>query len=474
MNSVTNTNTVKKTKKNVKNTILPILTAFALVSAATATAQSSHDLHEANTAKITYNVSSNSNWSDAIPVNCTNCIINISKGMLLTVDKAVSIQNCAFQGGTVAVKDLTIQFAGGKNVYTTFNGTNLLVAGNNGALIANSAISVTGSTFIFNDASSFKTNYQIDLSASRINVYDNANMLSTGSDGSSINLSNSSQIVIGSGIRTSTASFAVSGSAFNINVYDNSSIVLGNQNNAYSNSSKYNAASSLTSAMNSFATAGSRMNCGSGYVNSCSSLALYGPAILSTTGIAAGVSIPVVLVGFSATLNNDRTIGLDWNTKQEVNSGHFEIEHSQDGSVWNEIGTVKAKVNSATASDYVFTDQNPIVGMNYYRLKLVNLDGSFGYTDVKVVRTTMVTNISFFPNPAIDYVNVSLGASAGSETTIRLLNQAGQVLQEKKVAAGSATIVSFPVQQYHTGFYILSVASANGSHETSKLLINRS
>jgi len=166
--------------------------------------------------------------------------------MLLTVDKAVSLQNCAFQGGTVAIKDLTVQFAGGKNAYTTFNGTNLLVAGNNGALIANSAISVTGSTFIFNDASSFKTNYQVDLSASRINVYDNSTMLSAGSDGSSVNLSNSSQIVIGSGIRTSTASFAVSGSAFNINVYDNSSIVLGNQNNAYSNSSKYNAASSLT------------------------------------------------------------------------------------------------------------------------------------------------------------------------------------------------------------------------------------
>ena len=112
--------------------------------------------------------------------------------------------------------------------------------------------------------------------------------------------------------------------------------------------------------------------------------------------------------------------------------------------------------------------------MNFYRLKLVNLDGSFGYTDIKTVRSSMVTNVSFFPNPARDYVNISLGASASEETTVRLLNQAGQVMQEKKVAAGSGTIVSFPVQQYHTGFYILSVVSADGTHETSKLLINRS
>ncbi|HMH24138.1 MAG TPA: T9SS type A sorting domain-containing protein [Puia sp.] len=471
MNSLTNTNTVKKTKKSVKNAILPFLTAFALVSATGASAQSSYG---SNAARITYNVTTNHNWSDGLPTNCTNCNITISKGTTLTIDKAVTLQNCNFDGGTVSIKDLTLQFAGGNNANTSFKGTNLLVYGNNGAVIANSALSVTGATFIFNDASSFKTSYQVDLSASRVNIYDNSSMQSTGSESSSINLSNSSQIVIGSGIRTSASSFAISGSVCNINVYDNSSIVLGNQNNSYSNWSKFNTASSTTSTLNSYATAGIKMNCGNGYPNSCSNVALYGPAILSSGGIATGNSIPVVLVGFSAELNNDRTIGLDWDTKQEVNSGHFEIERSLNGSVWNQIGTVKAKGNSATASDYVYTDQNPAAGMNYYRLKLVNLDGSFGYTDIKVVRSAMVTNVSFFPNPATDYVNISLGASASTETTVRLLNQAGQVLQEKKVPAGSGTIVSFPVQQYHTGFYILAIASADGSHETSKLLINRS
>jgi len=297
-------------------------------------------------------------------------------------------------------------------------------------------------------------------------------MISEGGNSSSVSLMNSSQIVIGNGSRTSTSAFTVSGPS--CNVYDNSSIVIGNQDNSYSNLSKFNTATSANSAEVSYATAGSTMNCGSGYANNCSTVAMYGPAVLSSVGAVSTNSIPVVLVGFSAALNNDRSIGLDWNTKQEVNAGHFEIMRSQDGSVWNEIGSVKAKGYATTESDYSFTDMNPASGINYYRLKLVNLDGSFGFTDMKVVRSSIVTNISFFPNPATDYVNISLGELSAKQTTVRLINQAGQVLQEKTVAAGSATIVSFPVQNFKTGLYILSVASADGTHESSKLLINRS
>src|SRR5438445_34516 len=111
MNSVTPMNTVKKIKKIAKYAILSFLTAFALVAASTASAQSSS--YGANTARIVYSVNSNHNWSDGIPTNCVNCDITISKGVTLTIDKAVTLQNCAFLGGTLSIKDLTLQFAGG-------------------------------------------------------------------------------------------------------------------------------------------------------------------------------------------------------------------------------------------------------------------------------------------------------------------------------------------------------------------------
>lgn len=103
---------------------------------------------------------------------------------------------------------------------------------------------------------------------------------------------------------------------------------------------------------------------------------------------------------------------------------------------------------------------------------MMDLDGRYGYTEIKIVRSSLSATVSFFPNPARDYVNVSLGSGTATELTIRLINQAGQVLQEKKLDAGSATTISFPIQQYSTGLYILSIAGADGSLQSSKLLIN--
>jgi hypothetical protein len=299
-------------------------------------------------------------------------------------------------------------------------------------------------------------------------------MMSTGSASTPINLVGSSQIVIGSGSKTSAAVFTVSGPTLIVN--DNSSVSLGNENNVFFDWASYIASPNVNAnanAQKSYSTSSSTMNCGNGHAHACSSPNLYGPAALNKSGTIPGSTLPVVLVGFSAVLNSNKTITLDWNTMMEVNANDFVIERSADGSVWNAIGTVAAKGNSATQTDYTFTDEMPGAGINYYRLKMTDLDNRYGYTEVKVIRSSsVVSSVSFFPNPARDYVNVSLGQAAGAETTIRLVNLSGQVLQEKKAAGGG--IVSFPVQQYTAGLYILVVTGADGSRESSKLMISRS
>jgi hypothetical protein len=84
---------------------------------------------------------------------------------------------------------------------------------------------------------------------------------------------------------------------------------------------------------------------------------------------------------FTAVLNNDKTITLDWNTQMEVNSSRFEIERSADGDSWTAIGSVMAKGNSSMVTKYSFTDAQPLSGTNFYRLRMIDLDNSFGYTD---------------------------------------------------------------------------------------------
>ena len=156
----------------------------------------------------------------------------------------------------------------------------------------------------------------------------------------------------------------------------------------------------------------------------------------------------------------------------EQNSSRFEIERSADGNGWNTIGTVQAQGNAALTTDYSYADAKMLSGTNYYRLKMVDLDGTAVYSEVKALQGSMISHLSFFPNPARDFVNVTLGGTSAGTVTVRLISQTGVVLQEKIVSGGSATTVTFPLQQAATGWYILHVSSADGLHESSKLLVS--
>jgi len=258
-------------------------------------------------------------------------------------------------------------------------------------------------------------------------------------------------------------------------VYDNSDVELGNINNVYYNWSNYSASPAKSTNANpskSYSTSSSTMNCGGSGQHACSNPSLYGPASLTAAGVTPGNPLPVLLSGFTALSNSDGTNTLSWETQMEQNSSRMEIERSPDGGSWSTVGTVAAQGNSTSPTSYSYTDLSPLAGTNYYRLKMIDLDGSAVYSEVKVLKGTIVSHISFFPNPARDFVNVTLGVVTGT-VTVRLINQAGVVLQEKKVESASGTTVTFPLQQVASGFYILSVVSTDGVHENGKVLVNR-
>jgi Secretion system C-terminal sorting domain len=452
-----------------------IFTLFVTISA----------LITAGTAKAgtTYNITSNSNWSTfTIPTTCANCTIKISAGVTLTIDKSVTCQQCTIQGGNLSMGSFTLnlQFIS-SNTPTVFTGVNFNVTGS-GTVTANAPLDLTNSNFTFNNTSSITTSYDLIMVSSKIHLYGNSAMTNNGGGGTNISLSNSSEIVIGDGTSTSKASLLVSGPS--LNIYDNSNVAVRGNNNDYKNWSNFNTAPNAASPSGSQknypsfnnSNPNNNMNCGIGYPNSCSNPNLYGPSTLSSSGVSLGATIlPILLEGFAGELNSDETVGLSWTTAQESNSGHFEIERSLDGSVWTIIGEEAAKGYSSLPSDYSFTDGKPSAGTNYYRLRMVDLDGKYTYTTIVVIHNaSIVSHTSFFPNPAHDYVHVALGGVAATKLTIRLINQSGQVLQEKTVVAGNGVTVSFPVQQYAAGLYILSVDGSDGTHTSSKLLISRS
>jgi Secretion system C-terminal sorting domain len=422
-------------------------------------------------AQTSYTISSNANWSTTLPSTCYACTININSGVTLTVDKSATCQNCTFVGGTVSIasQTLNLQYANTETA-TNFNGTNLVASGT-AQVIVNAPLTLSNATFTFNNTSSMTTSYNVTLTTSTIYLYDNSSMTSNGGPGTTIDLMSSSRIVIGNGSLTSSSMFTVSGPT--LNVYGTSSVAVANQNNVYYNWSSYNYASSASSSSKSYGTSGLGMNCGAGYAHSCTNPSLYGPATVAS-GVTSTVTLPVILDGFTAVLNSNHTVTLNWNTQLEINFSHFTIERSADGANWEDIGTIQAIGNSAVQTDYSYTDEQPLTGMNYYRLVLVNMDNSYTYSQVLVMESAPVAKISFFPNPAHDYVNVALGGTTGSQVTILLSSISGRLMQEKAATTGSGVVVSFPIQNVAAGMYILTIVNADGTRESSPILINKS
>jgi hypothetical protein len=357
---------------------------------------------------------------------------------------------------------------------TNFKNTSLTVSGNSGQVTVNAPLSLSSSTFTFNNASSITTSYEVDLTASKIVLNDNTSMTANGFLGTPLKLMQSSQIVIGNGSKTSTATLNVSGPLMDI--YDNSFVTVANTNNGYYNWLGYDYYTSTSSTNPTYHnTLNNQMNCGGGYPQSCALNSAFGPSTMSSGGLVPGNTLPVVLDAFTAVLDNDKTISLSWKTELEVNSSHFTIGRSADGVNWETIGTVRAQGNSSNTTDYTFTDEHPLSGSNFYRLQMVDLDNSFTYSEVKVVRASVIDEIGFFPNPARDYVNVSLGATttATGTVTVRLISLTGQVMQEQRIAAAPGAVVSFRLANYASGVYILSVIGADGSQDSRQVLINR-
>jgi len=194
---------------------------------------------------------------------------------------------------------------------------------------------------------------------------------------------------------------------------------------------------------------------------------LTGPQTLSATG-----TLPIILVDFNAVVNNG-AVDLSWRTLLEANSSRFDIERSTDGSKWDVIGTVAAKGNSSTATNYSFTDGNPGSGTIEYRIHGYDLDGRPTLSQVKVVRTTPIASVSVYPNPATNYVNVTIPATETSAVNIRLIGLSGQLLAEKNVSGAGGTVQTFTVSNYPPGNYLIQVLHADGTKQVSKVLISR-
>jgi hypothetical protein len=151
--------------------------------------------------------------------------------------------------------------------------------------------------------------------------------------------------------------------------------------------------------------------------------------------------LPVRLVSFSAQ-QLDGQVQLKWQSAEEKNTSHFEIERSADGKNFSALLTKKAQGNSVALVSYQALDNSPVSGTSYYRLKMVDLDGTFEYSKMVSVSNEGAVWVRAYPNP-----------SNGREVQFQALNGDKLVLQTVVDAFGKA--VGFEVAPvYGVGLYV--------------------
>jgi hypothetical protein len=184
-------------------------------------------------------------------------------------------------------------------------------------------------------------------------------------------------------------------------------------------------------------------------------------------------SLPVVLTGFAARKVSENVL-LQWTTASENNVSHFEVERSFDVKTFVYVSKTKAAGNSNTVINYQYTDKDIFKTQNlvYYRLKIMDNDGSFEYSQTRTVRNDekSVTLNSVYPNPFTDQLQLTVDAEQNQSVKVELMSITGKLIATETfvVKQGMNTLL-FNTAELQPGMFIVSI-QLNGQKQQSKVL----
>ena len=169
--------------------------------------------------------------------------------------------------------------------------------------------------------------------------------------------------------------------------------------------------------------------------------------------------MPLKLLSFNAAVKNKK-VQLQWRTANEVNVDAFDVQQSTDGSSFNTIGKVEAN-NSTATNNYNFADPALLEGVRYYRLKMLDKDGSFTYSRIVVVNTSAAQKLSVYPNPASSFITVTHERSRDNNR-LQVVTADGRIVQIIPLAFG-ATQTTIDVSQLAKGAYFIRLENSAGT-----------
>ena len=204
-----------------------------------------------------------------------------------------------------------------------------------------------------------------------------------------------------------------------------------------------------------------------GFITTTSRVTSFSPFTLASSN--AFNPLPIALLDFNAK-PIDNNVNIKWSTTSEINNDFFTVEKSTNGTEWMAIGTVKGVGNSEVLTNYNLIDENPVAGVQFYRLKQTDVNGDFSYSSIVPVKFGSIANngVVLYPMPASSTLNIDLNNDAESTVEVSVLNAMGQVILK---TTGVGQTVSVDISALSSGVYTIQV-STEGNTTQSKLVKN--
>ncbi len=189
----------------------------------------------------------------------------------------------------------------------------------------------------------------------------------------------------------------------------------------------------------------------------------------------ASPALPVELSSFSASVIGS-AVKLSWRTETEVNNYGFEILRSaQNDNDWTKLGFVEGYGNSNSPKDYSFTDASVVSGTYSYRLKQIDIDGTFSYSktiEVDLGAPKKYELAQNFPNPFNPNTAIKFTLPETGNVKLTVYNMLGQEIATlvNGVKEAGTHIINFNAEELNSGVYIYRIES-NGFNEVRKMTL---
>ncbi len=185
------------------------------------------------------------------------------------------------------------------------------------------------------------------------------------------------------------------------------------------------------------------------------------------SAVQSTVVLPVELLYFTAEPRGEKVV-CTWETASETNNELFEVQRSSTGNDFESIGTVRG-FGAGTSTEkrhYTFVDEDMCNDIRYYRLKQIDIDQQFAFSETVAINCKRKSGIDVYPNPAKSTITTQFYQSVNSRITISIIDVAGRVVRmETADGLRGINVVNIDLEDVASGAYHLTITSSESANQ---------